>query len=38
MSGENGEDGAMGEGTLVIARWRNLSWYPATVTGHKNGR
>ena len=36
VSGEAG--GEMSVGSLVIARWRNHSWYPATVTGNKNGR
>ena len=35
-------DGVMGGrcevGSLVIARWKNNSWYLATVTDCKNGR
>jgi hypothetical protein len=38
VNGEGGETGEMCEGSLVIARWRNHSWYPAIVTGSKNGR
>ena len=42
--GEDGECGAETEagavcvGSLVIARWRNNSWYPATVTDDSTGR
>lgn len=38
VNGESGKVREMCEGSLVIARWRNHSWYPAIVTGHKNGR
>ena len=38
MDGAGGEVGVVSVGSLVIARWRNNSWYPATVTDCKNGR
>jgi hypothetical protein len=36
--GGAGDVGVVGVGSVVIARWRNNSWYPATVTDCKNGR
>ena len=39
VNGVSGDvEGEMGVGSLVIARWRNHSWYPATVIDSKNGR
>ena len=35
-SGRCGDDVSVG--SLVIARWKNNRWYPATVIGLKNGR
>ena len=33
-----GDVGAVSVGSLVIARWRNNSWYPATVTDYRHGQ